>query len=294
MDFSELEAFVAVMDSGSVSEAATQLHLTQPAVSRRIQALEASLSTSLFDRVGKRLHPTQQSEALLPRARALLTDRSEARRAIADLASSVSGKLRIATSHHIGLHRLAPVLKDFNRTFREVELDIRFEDSEAAHEFVRLGHCDLAIATLDPAGARDLDAEEIWPDPLVFVTASEHPLAAQHEVSLNDLAVAPAILPGTATYTGRIVAQAFASAGLTINSPMRTNYLETIGMLVAAGMGWSVLPATLLRSDLASLAVSETRLARQLGCITNPMRTLSNAANAFIDTVRRHRASHTL
>ena len=81
----------------------------------------------------------------------------------------MGGVLSLATSHHVGLHRLAPVLKSFTQRFPEVRLDIRFEDSEAAHDLVRHAHAELAVVTLDPQGPADLEYEELWDDPLWFV-----------------------------------------------------------------------------------------------------------------------------
>ncbi len=290
MNFNELQAFAAVSEQGSVSEAAATLFITQPAVTRRIQALENSLGVSLFDRQGKRLRLTEAGEVLLPRAKTLLAARDDATRAIDDLERTVAGRLRLATSHHIGLHRLAPVLKAFTRAYPDVSLDIRFEDSEAAHDLVQSRTCDLAVVTLDPsastASSGQFSYELIWQDPLAFVAAPDHPLAGSTAVSLESIAGHPAVLPGLATYTGRIVADLFAARGLTLKQSMSTNYLETISMLVAAGLGWSVLPVTMLSDDLVQVAADTEILYRKLGAVRLPERTPSRATSAFLETLR--------
>ena len=97
----------------------------------------------------------------------LLSGLADARRAIGNLDEQVAGTLKLATSHHIGLHRLAPVLKQFSRQFRDVQLDIRFEDSEAAHDLVRRGDSELAVVTLNPAGDPDLATVALWDDSCV-------------------------------------------------------------------------------------------------------------------------------
>lgn len=291
MQFPDLQAFVAVQETGSVSRAAELLHLTQPAITRRIQSLENTLGTQLFDRVGKTLALSPAGNVLLDHARHLLTAREDARRAIADLGTTVAGSLRLVTSHHIGLHRLAPVLKDFAQAFPGVSLDIHFEDSEAAHELVRSASRELAVVTLDPQGPKELAYEPIWPDPLEFVVASDHPWAALSSMKLATLAQEPAILPDLSTYTGRLVAGLFEQHGHNLRISMSTNYLETIGMLVAAGLGWSVLPRTLLNPGLAHLDIEVDVPVRMLGVVTNPARTISNAGQAFLTVLRRH---HTL
>ncbi|MGE0622500.1 MAG: LysR family transcriptional regulator [Pseudomonadales bacterium] len=286
MDLPDLETFVAVAECRSFSRAGERLHLTQPAVSKRIQALEASLSTPLFDRVGKQVELTHGGRLLLPRARTLLAGMADTRRLLANLSEQVAGSLHLATSHHVGLHRLAPVLKTFSDRYPDVQLDIRFEDSEEAHDLVRRGDSELAVVTLDPAGASGLTSIALWDDPLVFLVAADHPLAGRPSIGLAELADHPAILPGLATYTGRIVAELFASRGIALTSHLATNYLETISMLAGIGLGWSVLPTSMLTDGLVPLTTDAPPLRRTLGCVTNPARTRSNAADAFMSVLK--------
>ena len=281
MNWNDLRAFVAVAEQSSFSKAAQGLHITQPAVSKRIQALETELDTRLFDRIGKRVYLTDAGALLHPRAESLLREMTDTQRMLRNLKREVGGVLRLATSHHVGLHRLAPALKAFTQRYPEVRLDIRFEDSEAAHELVRRAESELAIVTLDPKGDTELAYEILWDDPLCFVVSSEHPLATTARSSLAELAGHPVIMPGLATYTGRIVAEVFATADIPLRPALSTNYLETISMLVGTGMGWSVLPASMVEDGLVRLATDAPALHRTLGCVTDPRRTLSNAAHAF-------------
>src|SRR5690606_11005585 len=115
MDTQHLYAFVAIAETGSFSAAAERLHLTQPAISKRISLLEEQLKRPLFDRVGRKISLTQAGVSLLPKALNILQEVAAAQRAIADLDGEVRGKLSIATSHHIGLHRLPPYLRNFSR-----------------------------------------------------------------------------------------------------------------------------------------------------------------------------------
>ena len=286
MEWNELQAFIAVAETGSFSRAAEQLHLTQPAVTKRIQGLEARIGASLFDRVGKRVHLTQRGSALKPRAIALLRELDDTELMIRNLHDRVEGRLALATSHHVGLHRLAPVLKAFSQRFVDVELDIQFVDSEAAHELVRNAQTELAVVTLAPTADPKLTSERLWHDPLAFIAANDHALARRTPITLTELSEYPAILPGLGTYTGRIVAERFAREGLPLRTAMATNYLETIGMLVGIGLGWSVLPATMIRGSLVRLDVDCELLGRDLGAVTNPQRTQSNSARAFLGVLR--------
>ncbi len=285
MNTQALKTFVAVAERGSFSAAADDLHVTQPAVSKRIAQLEQHLGTVLFDRVGKQVMLTQSGQVLVPQAREILAAWQDAERRIHNLTSQVAGELSLATSHHIGLHRLAPVLKTFTDAYPDVKLDIRFEDSEVAHDMVRHGVIELAVATLNPAGDEQLSYEAVWRDPLTFVSAAPVP----GPISLAGLAELPSVLPGTGTYTGRIVLERFRSAGVALQPALSTNYLETISMLVAVGLGWSVLPHSMI-GGLAALQVDAEPMSRTLGAIRNPARSVSNAAAAFLEVLRGHAA----
>lgn len=111
MDLANLNAFIAIAETGSFSEAGERLHLTQPAVSKRIAGLEQQLGVRLFDRLGREIGLTQAGRALLPRAYQILNVLDDTRRALTNLSGEVSGRLTLATSHHIGLHRLPALLR---------------------------------------------------------------------------------------------------------------------------------------------------------------------------------------
>ena len=287
MNLYELRTFLVVAESGSVSTAAAQLHLSQPAISRRIQNLEQTLDTLLFNRIGKRMSLTEAGRLLMPQARSLLDLWRNTEKEIRNLSQDVAGPLHVATSHHIGLHRLAPVLAQFRDEYPDVELNLTFEDSEVTHQMVQAGNIELAVATLDPSGGGTLKAETVWHDPLIFVDAQAG------EATLSQLASRPCVLPDSGTYTGRIVMERFTHLGLPLQPIMSTNYLETIGMLVSVGLGWSVLPASmqgeLERIDVIDIGrLGVNGLSRELGIVTNPAKVLGNAAQAFIATLRAH------
>ena len=112
MDTQSLQAFLAVADSGSFSRAAEQLHLTQPAVSKRIAVLEGQTDARLFDRIGRRVSLTEAGRVLLPRAREILVMVDDSRRALGNLEGSVapgaitqSGQTPATTSACIGCRR---------------------------------------------------------------------------------------------------------------------------------------------------------------------------------------------
>jgi DNA-binding transcriptional LysR family regulator len=281
VDIAALKAFVAVADAGSFSLAAEQLFVTQPAISKRVSALEKELQARLFDRIGRHVTLTEAGEILLPRARNVLLQLEDSVRTLSNRSGEVGGTLRFATSHHIGLHRLPPVLKQFVRRYPQVRLDIRFMDSEQACHAVELGELELAIVTLPPSPAPVLQVKKVWDDPLTVVVSEDHPLATKSQPVLSDLAAQPAILPAANTYTRQIAEQVFAALDLELDVALSINYLETIKMLVSVGIGWGLLPVSMVDDQLTPLAFSTLHLARSLGTVHHRDRTLSNAARTL-------------
>ncbi|RTR05373.1 LysR family transcriptional regulator [Halomonas nitroreducens] len=282
MDTQSLQAFLAVADTGSFSRAAEQLHLTQPAVSKRIAVLEGQIDARLFDRIGRRVALTEAGRLLLPRARQILVMVDDSRRALGNLEGRIAGSLTLATSHHIGLHRLPPLLKAYTGRHPEVRLDLHFLDSEQAYQGVLDGELEIAVVTLAPHPDAQLEVVPVWIDRLCFVCASDHPLAGRGRLGLHELCAYDAVLPGPLTFTRGLIEGRFATAGLTLPVALSTNYLETLKMMTAIGLGWSLLPERLVAGELAVLEVDHPPIHRPLGYLVHRSRTLSNAARAML------------
>ncbi len=291
MDIHSLQAFLAVAETGSFSQAANRLFLTQSAVSKRISQLEDQINSRLFDRIGRTISMTEAGEALLPRARDILLQLDDAKRAISNLAAGeIHGSLSLAASHHISLHRLPPVLKQFSESCPKVELDLQFVESEIAYEGVLKGDLELALITLSPQPDPSIYSEIVWNDLLHYVVSDDHPLASANEVSLQQLTGFNAILPGSNTFTRSLVEQLFAQHQLELNVTMSTNYLDTIRMMVSIGLGWSLLPESLVNKELKVITVVDSEpVYRNLGIIYHRNRTLSNAANHLVEMLREDR-----
>lgn len=286
MDTQHLKAFITVARLESFTEAAEQLHLTQPAISKRISALEQQLNCRLFDRIGRGIALTEAGEALLPKAEKILQDVSDTELALSNLSGNVGGTLKLATSHHIGLHHLPQLLKLYTRDYPEVTLDLDFMDSEKAYAAINRGEVELAIITLSEHQPVNMAAIPLWEDPLAFVVAADHPLAAVETPDLSQLSHLPAILPDTSTQTTQLVTQLFDNNHCGLMLSMTTNYLETIKMMVSIGLGWSALPETMVDDQLKKIVLPGITLTRDLGCIHHRERTLSNAARAFIQALQ--------
>ena len=288
MDIANLTAFIAVAETNSFSLAAERLYLTQPAVSKRISSLEQILNIKLFDRIGRIIQLTEAGKALLPYAYQILIEINDASRKLSNLQKEVTGQLTIATSHHIGLHRLPPILRTFTKNYPQVNLDIHFLDSEKAYEEVLQGRVELAIITLATNTLSPLKATTIWIDQLDFVCSQDNPLSQYQQLNLATLSNYPAIFPGVGTFTHDLIEKCFSKVKLKPLVTMSTNYMETIKMLVSIGFAWSVLPRTMLDQTLIKLNVYNISLTRQLGYIYHTERTLSKATLKLIDLLDQY------
>jgi DNA-binding transcriptional LysR family regulator len=292
MDTHTLTAFLAVAQAKSFSQAAQKLFITQSAVSKRIALLEDQLNQKLFDRIGRKVSLTEAGLALLPRAETILAAIQDANRAMGNLKGEVSGVLSLAASHHISLHRLPGVLRRFTEHYPDVELQLHFDESEAAYEAIVHGQLELALITLSPTPDPVICSHPVWEDTLQYVVGKDHPLALQKQVTLEELTQTPSILPSTTTFTYQVLAEQFHKQGLELNVSMSTGYLDTIRMMVSIGLGWSLLPETLIDDSLTVLDTGKEPIVRQLGYIFHKDRTLSNAARCLVEMLSEESPSN--
>jgi DNA-binding transcriptional LysR family regulator len=282
MDESQIKAFVAINRHGSFTAAADSLHLTQPAISKRVAALEMQLGAPLFDRIGRNVRLTETGHKLLPLAENMLLSFTNLRQSADNMKKQVSGSLRLGTSHHVGLHRLPPILQQYTDQYPDVELALHFVDSEDGVRGVESGELEMAIITLPVITPDSISATQVWDDPLALVVGKMHPLAEKDFIEVEELANHEAILPGINTYTRALLEEKLALTGYKLHVGLSTNFLETNKMMASIGLGWTILPETMLDDTVTKISIKGIDLRRKLGYVTHNDMTLSNAAKAMI------------
>lgn len=287
MEISQLNAFLAVAELQSFSIAAERLHITQPAVSKRIRQLEDNMKTRLFDRIGKKSILTPSGHTLKPHAERILLEIETFKIGLAQEHDKPSGTLSLATSHHVGLHRLPQILRDFKIQYPEVDLDLHFMDSEDACVAIVNSEVELAVVTLPEIPNEHLKLQPVWIDRLQIALAPDHPLASLSQINSNQLLEYPAILPSSGTFTRKIINNYFANSKDSLKIILESNYLETIKVMVSANLGWSMLPANMLDNTVISKPLSGQQLKRTLGIVTRHNRTLSPSSSAMITMLQQ-------
>lgn len=287
MQIKQINAFLAVAELESFSLAAEKLHITQPAVSKRIRQLESIVNTELFDRIGKRSTLTPNGKSFQPHAERILQELKTYRSGLSLQQETPSGSLGFATSHHIGLHRLPQTLREFKIQFPQVDLDLHFMDSEDACLAVARNELELAIVTLPEHADDKLDCEPVWIDQLVVVMAPDHPLSNHQVIHPDDLLNHATILPSLGTFTRKIINGLFEGKKDQLKIILETNYLETIKVMVSANLGWSILPESMVDATLKATPLTGLNAQRRLGIVTRKNRTLSLSASAMIELLHQ-------
>ena len=287
MDINSLQAFIEVARKESFSLASETLFITQPAISKRIAALEEDLGTKLFNRISRKVTLTDAGKKLLPKAKELVDELNDMRRYATSLSDEIKGELLIGTSHHVSMHRLPPILKQYRQQYSDVHLDITFGESDVMCKLVERGDIELAIVTLPKTLPDSLETRVLWVDSLHLVVGPNHPLLDRSSVTLQQLAKYPCVLPADTTETYRVIHREMERHGLALNVQMTNNNLDTLKMLVGAGFGWTLIPQTLLDDSIESIKLSNKNIffERKLGVVLHRKRSLSNAATAMLEMV---------
>ena len=289
MDIHSLQAFIEVARKESFSKASETLFITQPAISKRIASLENDLDTKLFNRISRKVTLTDAGKKLLPKAKELVNELNDMRRYAASLSDEIKGDLLIGTSHHISMHRLPPILKKYRQRYADVHLNMSFGESDIMCKLVERGEIELAIVTLPKVLPSSLKKQVLWIDHLHLVVGPDHPLLKHADntlstISLKQLSEYPCVLPSETTETYRVINRQMERAGLELNVQMTNNNLDTLKMLVGTGLGWSLLPHTLLDDSIKEIVLKQNiSFKRELGIVIHHKRNLSNAAKAMQD-----------
>ncbi len=283
MDIHSLQAFIEVARKESFSKASETLFITQPAISKRIAALEDDLDTKLFNRISRKVTLTDAGKKLLPKAKELVNELNDMRRYATSLSDEIKGDLLIGSSNHVSMHRLPPILKAYRQQYHDVHLDMSFGESDIMCKLVERGEIELAIITLPESLAENLQKQVLWVDSLHLVVGPDHPLSNQPEVTLEQLADFPCVLPSDTTETFRVIKRQMDHSGLVLDVQMTNNNLDTLKMLVGAGLGWTLLPKTLLDDSVKEILLHKQDMVfeRELGIVIHRKRSLSNAAKAI-------------
>lgn len=295
MNYNHLMIFLAVAEEGSVSRGAGRLCISQPAVSKQLAVLEASLRARLFDRLPKGVRLTDAGELLLGYARRLSALEREAEQAMGELQGLARGTLTVGASLTVGAYLMPELLAEYSRRHPHIALTLEIANTEVIQRMLLDGRLDLAL-TEGFADDPDLDAAVFAHDELAAIAPSGHPLLAEAPIPAARLLGEPLILREPGSGTRAVLERALAERGLSVRPLMSLGSTEAIKRAVAAGAGLAVVSRLALGLELetgrlALLPLSDLALRRPLHRLARRGAYESRAAKAFLkllDTTPQH------
>jgi DNA-binding transcriptional LysR family regulator len=247
MRLENLQAFLAIAETGSFQQAARRCGVTQSTISRQIQALEADLKLALFHR-STQAKLTVGGERLLPRARKICQEWQHIVTELSDLQAGKQPELCVAVIHSVCAYLLPPVLARFCQECPDVKLRITALGSDRALKVLKDGLVDIAIVmnnrflTTSP----EVVVEELFTEPIRVLMAANHPLTAFQKVPWADLAMYPQVVFKDGYGMQRIVQEQFARRGTPINIALELNTPDAFLGVVRQGHIVALLPNSAL------------------------------------------------
>lgn len=296
MTLEQLRIFVAVADREHVTRAAEALRLTQSAVSGAIQALESRHSVLLFNRVGRRIELTQDGRTFLDQARMVLRAAEMAEHALLELRGLKRGVINIHASQTTGAYWLPERLARFHAAHPQVEIKLSLANTDQVAEAVRTGQAEVGFVE-GLIEQPDLVTEQVDLDRLVIVVGVSHPWSRLPRLSPRQVTEGTWILRERGSGTRAVFEQALAKLGIQprqVNVSLELPSNEAICMAVEAGAGATAVSHVVVRASLrlkTLRSIPFMPIERPFTSITHRDRRPGHAARAFLETIKRSRAT---
>ncbi len=247
-----LECFVAVVDAGSVTAGAAQLHLSQPALSHQLASLESDIGTALLDRLPRGVRPTPTGRALLADARVALAAADRILRTGRALTEGSEGRLRLACAESMTVPVLAPTLRKWTRKYPHIGLDLtEFTSADAMADAISNGDIDLAVGPSPTQFAGVIHG--IGAEDVVAVVPEGLDLADLPAITWADLAGAPIVHYHRANGLRGWLDTIAATHDIHLDTVTLTRNATTAAQLAHAGLGVALVPNTALPARFAGI-----------------------------------------
>lgn len=297
MNTRQLRHFLAVMDLGSLSAAAERVHLSLPALSRSLSALEEALGVPLFDRQGRRLRPTPYANAYVERARRIVFDEKEGARSLSLMRAGELGSLSFGMGSSIARSLLAPMMLKLVAESPGLRLSAMVQSSDVLFDALRKERLDFFIGDVRMAAHEpDMVAEPAYVSTFGWFARAGHPLAGRKRIGMSELSAHPMVMAGYADQSviHRIAELYGLSMPLQNHFALNTDDVNTIHTLVTSSD--AIAPSTdiavisaLGEGTMVALDVEpKLDLDMTLGIVRHAGRTLAPAAERAFAIVRAY------
>jgi len=286
LDSRQLRAFSVLARTGSFTQTARELHLTQSGISHSMKALEAETSCRLLDRLGKKIVLTQAGEQLLQHAEKILTEMEAAREALTQLGKWGRGRLRLGASFTACQHLIPPVLREFKESFPEHAITLEPGDTPDLVAGLLRQRIDLALS-LEVEREPQLEFHPLFTDELHFILAAQHPWAQAKRVERAEIPRQNYILYSKRSVTFRLIEKHFRREEMVLNTVIEAGSMEATKELVKLGLGVSILAPWVAKKEieegsLVALPLGRKKLQRRWGILHWRGKRLNLAEETFV------------
>jgi len=295
MEDHKLKVFCTVAETKSFSKTSEIIHLTQPAVSLQIQALEEKYETKLFDRSSSTVTLTPAGEILYKHAKEILTLYTSAEKAIGKQIGLVKGSLSIGAGSNIGNFILPTLITEFKRIHPKIKIYLLVNNSKRVIELLNAGNIDIALVEGD-VSRQKMIVKKLLSDELLLIVSPEHPWAKKKEVSISELAREPFIVREPGSGTRQMIEKFLARHGITLHDLKISAILgstEAIKDAVENGLGISIISRWAVRKEnrygsLHLLSIKEEKMARDFSLVMNKNSVSSNSLDEFVSFLKSY------
>lgn len=295
MDDHKLKVFCTVAETKSFSKTSEIIHLTQPAVSLQIQALEEVYETKLFDRSSSTVTLTPAGELLYKYAKEIRSLYAAVEKEIGEITRIVKGSISVGASSTIGNYLLPGVITDFKKTHLKIKVHMLVGNTKRVVELLNSGNIDLGLVEGE-VSRQKMNVERLTPDELLLIVPSHHPWAKKKEISISELAKEPFILREAGSGTRQMIEKFLSKHGIAphdLKISMVLGSTEAIKGAVENGLGVSIISRWTARKEskygtLHILRIKEDKVMREFSLITNKHAVSSHVVEEFLTYLKAY------
>lgn len=291
----KLKLFCAVAETRSFSKTSKIAHLSQPAVSLQIQALEEFFETKLFDRSGGEINLTQAGEILYHQAKHILEHYNEIEKDMRKISGAIKGGFTIGASTSLGNHVLPRVIIAFKKEHPRVKISMMVGNTKRIEELLKSGFIDFGLVAGECMGGK-MKRETIMSDELVLIVSREHPWAKKKNISILDILKEPFILREEGSGTRQKIEEYFSAHGISIHDmhiALVLGSTASIKEAVEAGIGVSIVSKWAVLREAADgrlklLIFREGAIQRDLSLLIPSRKYLTHVMDEFLIFLRKY------
>jgi LysR family carnitine catabolism transcriptional activator len=288
MNIKQVRAFLAVAQSMNFTHAASQLHLSQPALSLSIKGLEENLGGKLLTRSTRHISLTPEGEALVPIAKRLLAQWENAEDEMRQRFALQLGKITIASMPAFAASLLPKAIQIYHASYPNIQVAINDVLSDIVIEMVRNNQVELGIS-FESSSLFDLSFYPLYEDRFIAILPKNHPLEQQECITWQALLEYKFITLQRPSSVRTMIENSLNEAGIELKVAFDAHQLTTVGRMVSEGMGVAVVPALCRQQAIEQGAVYrpivQPEIRRRVGVICQPRSHLSIAAATMLDVL---------